>query len=67
MKTNVGKFDKVLRILIAAIISTLYITGILSGTLGVVLLFVGGVLLVTALVNFCPLYTLLGINSCPNK
>lgn len=67
MKTNVGKFDKVLRILIAAIISTLYITGILSGTLGVVLLFVGGILLVTALVNFCPLYSLLGINSCPNK
>lgn len=67
MKINVGKFDKVIRILIAAIISTLYITGILSGTLGVVLLLVGGVLLVTALVNFCPLYSLLGITSCPNK
>lgn len=67
MKTNVGKFDKVIRILIASIISTLYITGILSGTLGVILLLVGGVLLVTALVNFCPLYSLLGITSCPNK
>ncbi len=67
MKINVGKFDRVIRILIAAIISTLYITGVLSGTLGVVLLLVGGVLLVTALVNFCPLYSLLGINSCPNK
>lgn len=67
MKINVGKFDKVIRILIAAIISTLYITGILSSTLGVILLLVGGVLLVTALVNFCPLYSLLGINSCPKK
>lgn len=67
MKINVGKFDKVIRILIAAIISTLYITGILSGTLGVILLLVGGVLLVTALVNFCPLYSLFGINSCPKK
>lgn len=67
MKINIGKFDKVIRILIAAIISTLYITGILSGTLGVILLLVGGVLLVTALVNFCPLYSLLGINSCPKK
>ncbi len=67
MKVNVGKLDRVIRILLAAVISTLYITGVISGTLAIIVLFVGGILLLTGLVNFCPLYALLGINSCPKK
>tara|TARA_R110002049_G_scaffold104807_4_gene251401 strand:- start:3160 stop:3363 length:204 start_codon:yes stop_codon:yes gene_type:complete len=67
MKINIGKFDRVVRILIAAVISTLYITGVISGTLGIVLLLVGGILLVTAIVNFCPIYSIVGVNSCPKK
>jgi hypothetical protein len=67
MKINIGKFDRVIRIILAALISTLYITGVISGTLGLVLLIAGGILLVTALVNFCPLYSIIGVNSCPKK
>ncbi len=67
MKINIGKFDRVIRIILAALISTLYITGVMSGTLGVVLLIAGGILLVTALINFCPLYSIIGVNSCPKK
>lgn len=67
MKINIGKFDRVIRIILAALISTLYITGVISGTLGVVLLIAGGILLVTALINFCPLYSIIGVNSCPKK
>lgn len=67
MKINIGKFDRVIRIILATLISTLYITGVISGTLGVVLLITGGILLVTALVNFCPLYSIIGVNSCPKK
>lgn len=67
MKVNVGKIDRIIRILLAAVISTLYITGIISGTIAVVVLFLGGILLLTGLVNFCPLYALLKINSCPKK
>jgi hypothetical protein len=67
MKSNMGKFDRVIRILIAAITSTLYITGIISGTLGVVLLIVGAVLLLTSVINFCPLYKIFGISTCKVK
>jgi hypothetical protein len=67
MKVNVGKIDRIIRILLAAVISTLYITGIISGTIAVIVLFLGGILLLTGLVNFCPLYALLKINSCPKK
>lgn len=67
METNVGKMDKVLRIALAVVMSVLYFTRTVEGTLGTVLLILGGVFLLTALVGFCPLYALLGINTCPKK
>jgi hypothetical protein len=35
--------------------------------LGLVLVILGGVFLVTALVGFCPLYAMVGLNTCPVK
>ncbi|HRP00565.1 MAG TPA: DUF2892 domain-containing protein [Flavobacteriales bacterium] len=67
MKTNVGNIDKVLRIALAVVMSVLYFTRTVEGTLGTVLLILGGVFLLTALVGFCPLYALVGINTCPKK
>ena len=67
MKTNVGNIDKVLRIALAVVMSVLYFTRTVEGTLGTVLLILGGVFLLTALVGFCPLYALLGLNTCPKK
>jgi hypothetical protein len=67
MKTNVGNMDKVLRIVLAVVMSVLYFTGTVTGTLGTVLLILGGVFLLTALVGFCPLYAMVGINTCPRK
>lgn len=67
MKTNVGNLDKVLRIVLAVVMSVLYFTRTVEGTLGTVLLILGGVFLLTALVGFCPLYALMGISTCPKK
>lgn len=64
MKQNVGAADKMIRIFIAIVCSVLFITGVVSGTLGYVVLAAGAVMLGTALINFCPLYRLLGINTC---
>lgn len=61
MNKNIGKIDKIIRIIVSLIIATLYITGFVSGTLGFILLAVGGVLLVTALVDFCPIYKILNL------
>lgn len=63
MNKNIGKIDKIIRIVIALLISTLYITGFVSGALGFILLAIGGILLVTALVDFCPIYSILKIKS----
>ncbi|TXB63381.1 YgaP family membrane protein [Phaeodactylibacter luteus] len=64
MTKNMGSMDKTIRIVIAAIVATLYFTGAVSGTLGIVLLVLAGVFVLTSLVSFCPLYAPLGINTC---
>ena len=67
MKSNVGTIDKVIRISLAVAFNVLFFTGTVTGTLGLVLLVLGGVLLSTSVIGFCPVYTLLGINSCGIK
>lgn len=67
MKKNMGLADRVVRIIIAAVIAVLFITNIISGTLGIVLLVFAGVFLLTSMISFCPLYTLVGASTCPKE
>ncbi len=67
MTVNMGSTDKIIRIIIAVIIGVLYFTGTVSGTLGLILLILAGVFVLTSLISFCPLYTVLGMNTCPVK
>jgi len=62
MKTNVGGIDRILRIVIGLVLIGLT----LSGTIGV-WGWLGLVPLATAAMGFCPLYTVLGMNTCPMK
>lgn len=65
MMANVGSTDKILRIiggLVLLGISFIALGG-LSTTLGIVAIVVSAVLIVTALVNFCPAYKLFGIGT----
>ncbi|MEJ5266139.1 MAG: DUF2892 domain-containing protein [Bacteroidales bacterium] len=56
MKTNVGKTDRVIRILLAFVLAALYLTGTISGTIGIIAIILAIVLIITAFVGFCPLY-----------
>lgn len=67
MKKNMGSTDKLIRILLAVVFAALYFTGTVTGTIGIVLLVLGGVFLATSLISFCPLYTFVGINTCKAK
>jgi hypothetical protein len=67
MKTNVGSVDKVVRIALAILFAVLYFSGKVTGTLGIVLLVLGGIFLVTSLVGFCPIYAVTGLSTCPAK
>ncbi len=67
MKKNMGGADRMIRLIIAAVLVYLYYNGTVSGTMGIVALVVAGVFVLTSLVSFCPLYPLLGINTCSVK
>ena len=67
MKKNMGSADRIIRIAMALIFAALYFTNTVTGTVGLILLLVGGVFVLTSLVSFCPLYTLLGIKTCAVK
>ncbi|QTF94504.1 DUF2892 domain-containing protein [Halomonas sp. BM-2019] len=62
MKTNVGGADKIARIVIGALLIGLALTGVI-GAWG----WIGILPLATGLLNFCPAYGLLGINTCKLK
>jgi hypothetical protein len=62
MTTNVGGIDRVLRIVAGVVLLALGAFGPL-GWWGLI----GLVPLGTALIGFCPVYPLLGINTCPAK
>ena len=59
MKCNVGGVDRVLRIVVGLVLIALAATGTV-GVWG----WIGVVPLATGLFRFCPLYPLLGVNSC---
>jgi hypothetical protein len=62
MNTNVGTIDRAARIVAGLVLIGLAVTGTFSpwGYIGIVPL-------VTALIGYCPLYPLLGINTCAAK
>jgi len=62
MKLNVGGIDRILRVVAGLALIGLTLAGMI-GVWG----WIGVVPLATGLFSFCPLYTLLGFNSCPLK
>jgi hypothetical protein len=62
MKLNVGGFDRIARIVAGLVLIALAATGTV-GAWG----WVGIVPLLTGAVGFCPVYPLLGLNTCSMK
>lgn len=59
-----GSADKAIRILIALALGVLIYLQVVTGTLALLLGIVGGVFVLTSLLSFCPLYRLVGVNTC---
>jgi len=62
MKLNVGGMDRILRIVVGLVLIALAATGTVGwwGWLGVIPL-------LTGMMRSCPLYSLVGLNTCPLK
>ena len=63
MKKNMGKTDKIIRFILAAVFAYLYFSGTVTGTFGIILLVLGAVFVLTSLVSFCPLYAIVGLST----
>lgn len=56
MKANMGAADRIIRVILALGIAALFFTGVITGTLGIILMIVAGIFLLTSFISFCPLY-----------
>ncbi len=62
-----GGTDRIIRIIVALIITTLFYFKVIEGTLAYVLLAAAAIFLLTSFINFCPLYALFGKSTCKVK
>lgn len=61
-----GNTDRILRIVLAIIMSALVYTGTVTGIIATILLVLSAVFVLTSLIKFCPLYTIFGLKTCKN-
>ncbi len=71
MSANVGTLDRALRLIVGVVLIVLPLITTFALWDNPVLKFgamaVGAVMMLTAVVRFCPLYPLLGINTCSRR
>lgn len=64
MKKNMGSLDRALRLVVAAVLAVLALNGTLAGPLALGAWIVVAVFVLTSLVSFCPLYRVIGMDTC---
>lgn len=67
MKKNMGNADRIIRVIIAAILTSLYFTGIITGTPGIVLVILSLIFVLTSTISYCPLYAPFGLSTLRKK
>ncbi len=67
MKKNMGSADRIIRLVIALVATTLFFTDVISGYLGITLMVVSVIFFLTSLLSFCPIYAAFGLNTCGIK
>lgn len=67
MKKNMGGVDRIIRLIVAVVVGILFYTNSIEGTLAYVLLALASVFVLTSFISFCPLYKLVGLNTCKVK
>jgi len=63
MKKNMGVTDKIIRLIVVAVIAVLYFTGQITGTAAIILGIIAVAFLVTSLIGWCPSYVPFGIST----
>jgi hypothetical protein len=67
MPKNMGTIDRIIRLVIAAAVLVLFLTGQISGVAAIILGILAVIFVLTSLVSFCPLYFPFGISTDRKK
>ena len=67
MKQNIGKIDRIIRLILAITFTGLFLGKLVTGTVGIILVLLSAVFLVTGMVKFCPIYFPFKINTNRKK
>lgn len=67
MKANMGTIDRVIRLIVVAVIVALYFTGQISGLALIILGIIAAAFLLTSLIGWCPIYAPFGISTKPKQ
>ncbi len=65
MRRNEGNVDRGIRLLVGVVAAGVALAVGPTSVLGIVLLVVAAIMVVTAAVGVCPLYSLFGVSTCP--
>jgi hypothetical protein len=63
MIKNMGTIDRSVRLLLAVAVGVLYLTGVISGVVAIILGAIAAIFVVTSIVGFCPLYVPLKLST----
>ena len=63
MNKNMSNADRAIRLAVVVVIAILYYTGVISGTLAIILGVVAVAFVVTSLIGWCPLYRIVGLST----
>lgn len=63
MNKNLGTADRIIRLIIAAIVAILFASNIITGTLGIILMIASGIFALTSIISFCPIYFILKLRT----
>jgi hypothetical protein len=63
MKKNMGTIDRIIRVILAAVVAVLYFTGQITSTAAIILGILAIVFLITSALGFCPLYVPLKLST----
>lgn len=64
---NMGSLDRVLRVIVGAVLAYLAASGAVSGGIAIGAWIVAAIFLVTSLIRFCPAYRLIGVDTCGRR
>lgn len=63
IKQNMGTLDRVIRLMLVAVVAVLYFTGNLTGLAAIILGILAVIFVITSFIGFCPLYLPFGLST----